>query len=341
MNRTGLIALTLFVTVSAPGGELASGLKATWTSSPPIITVGTGKNASDPHVSIKDPSLVFHDGAWHLFATVRMKSGKVDIEYIRFADWGKAETSERHILALHDNYYCAPQVFFCGPHSKWYLIYQLADEKRTPPFGPCFSTTTNIADPESWSKPAPMVTNAPPKPKWLDFWVISDSNHVFLFYTSLDGQMWRRQTSRASFPFGWSEQVLALQGDIFEASHTYKLRGRGEFLTIVEAQRPGRRYYKAYLAERLDGPWVPLSDTWEKPFAGYNNVAQQTEWTTSISHGELLRTSVDEFMEVDPTNLRLLFQGVDDPGYKGNYGQIPWKLGLLQSAPEANPLAKP
>lgn len=37
----------------------------------------------------------------------------------------------------------------------------------------------------------------------------------------------------ADFPFGWSEPVLALQGDIFEASHTYRLKGCNQYLTIV------------------------------------------------------------------------------------------------------------
>ena len=36
-----------------------------------------------------------------------------------------------------------------------------------------------------------MVTNAPPEPKWLDFWVICDEQKAHLFYTSLDGRLWR------------------------------------------------------------------------------------------------------------------------------------------------------
>jgi len=41
-------------------------------------------------------------------------------------------------------------------------------------------------------------------------------------------------------------------------------------LTIIEEN--GRRYYKAYLADRLDGKWTPLADTAEKPFAGWKNI---------------------------------------------------------------------
>lgn len=173
-----------------------------WKASGPLIDPGPGKDAPDPILSIKDPTFVFQAGQWHLFATVRMKSGKVDIEYLSFSDWSQAGRAPRHILGLHDHYYCAPQVFYFTPQKKWYLVYQLADKKRTPPFGPCFSTTENLGDPKSWTKPQPMITNALEKPKWLDFWIICDQEKAHLFYTSLDGHMWRRETTKSDFPFG-------------------------------------------------------------------------------------------------------------------------------------------
>jgi len=166
---------------------------------------------------------------------------------------------------------------------------------------------------------------------WIDFWVICDDTKAHLFFASNNGLMWRAETKLADFPFGWSEQTLALKGDIFEASHTYRLKGRGEYLTIIEAQVPGRRYYKAYLADRLEGPWRGLADSLAKPFAARENVRQSPEWTASISHGELIRAAVDERMEVDPANLRFLFQGVSEADYRGaKYGEIPWRLGLLE-----------
>ena len=211
------------------------------------------------------------------------------------------------------------------------LIYQLADTNRLPQFGPCFSTTTNLADPKSWTAPKPMITQVTGKPKWLDFWVICDEKNAHLFYTSLDGRMWRRQTAMADFPFGWSEPVLALQGDIFEASHTYRLKGRNQYLTIVEAQRPGGRYYKAYLADRLEGPWKGLAETLTKPFAARENIRQQPAWTDSVSHGELVRDGVNENMEVNPVDVKFVFQGASESEYRGNaYGRIPWRLGMLE-----------
>jgi hypothetical protein len=65
---------------------------------------------------------------------------------------------------------------------------------------------------------------------------------------------------------GFSSRVrpceLALQAKIFEASHTYKLKGRDQYLTIIEEN--GQRYYKAYVAQRLDGKWTPLADTFDR-----------------------------------------------------------------------------
>jgi hypothetical protein len=332
------IAITLWIAILCVSALAQGAVEAlesgrfSWRAAPALIDVGPGKAAPDPHVSVKDPTFVYHDGRWHLFATVRMKSGKVDIEYLNFADWPEAGRAARHVLGLHDQYYCAPQVFYYSLHRKWYLVYQLAEKTRQPPFGPCFSTTDDLGDPKSWSRPQPMVTNAPAKPKWLDFWVICDEAKAHLFYTSLDGHMWRRETRRAEFPFGWSDQHLAIQGDIFEASHTYKLIGRNQYLTVIEAQGGGRRYYKAYLADRLEGPWRGLADTLAKPFAAHGNVAQDLEWTTNISHGELMRADVNERMEVDPANLRFVFQGASDKEYRGGgYGSIPWRLGILES----------
>lgn len=302
-----------------------------WRAGSPLIDVAAEKDAADPPLALKDPSIVFHEGRWHLFGTLRGRSGKVCMQYLSFTDWQQANSARREMISFTDRYHCAPQVFYFTPHRRWYLIYQLADPVRTPAMGPYFSTTENLADPKSWTPPQLMVTNPAEKQRWIDFWVICDAEKAHLFYTSNDGRMWRRETRLADFPFGWSEQTLALQGDIFEASHTYKIKGREEYLTVVEAQAPGRRYYKAYLASRLEGPWRGLADSLSKPFAASENVHQSIPWTTSISHGELLRSGVDERLEVDPSNLRFLFQGVSDEGYSGSkYGGIPWKLGLLE-----------
>ena len=334
-RRTLLLLLAALLPAAVPAqpaADLTNGRFA-WTATAPLL--GPDRSGANPEVALKDPTIVRHDGRWHLFATLRRQTGHVDMVYLNFADWADAAAAPRHVLNLHDQYNCAPQVFYFTPHRCWYLVYQMADKDRTPPFGPVYSTSTNLADPRSWSAPRPLMKNPPAKPKWIDFWVICDAAQAHLFYTSNDGRMWHSATPRADFPGGtWSAPDLALQGDIFEASHTYALKGRSDYLTLIEAQGGGRRYYKAYLADRLAGPWRPLAASMEQPFAGAANVRQETPWTDSISHGELVRTGADEFLEVDPARLQFIFQGASDAEYRNKpYGQIPWRLGRLDAAP--------
>ena len=117
--------------------------------------------------------------------------------------------------------------------------------------------------------------------------------------------MWRSRTPLGEFPRGWSPPRIALEADVFEASHTYRLQGRGQYLTLIEAQNGhGWRYYKAYLADRLDGEWRPLAADKDRAFASLANVEHPAiQWTDSISHGELLRSGYDQRLEVDTIGL--------------------------------------
>lgn len=303
-----------------------------WQTGPPVV-LPTPAGGESWH-AIKDPSIVHHDGAWHLFCTVRGTTRSHAIVYLTFKDWPDASRARPHVLPCHPGYFCAPQVFYFAPHRQWYLVCQASAERWEPDYQPAFSRTQTLERPESWSPLEPLFDSPPAGIRaWLDFWVICDATRAHLFYTSLDGRMWRAETSLDRFPHGWSKPVVALEGDIFEASHTYRLRGQERYLTLVEAQNGhGWRYYKAYLADRLDGPWRPLAADRDRAFASMQNVTQPVErWTDAISHGELVRAGNDERLEIDPAELRFLFQGVRDTDRQDKpYGQIPWRLGLLE-----------
>lgn len=317
-----------------------------WQASEPVLAVNPKRlpdSPDNPWHAIKDPSVVRLDGRWHLFCTLRKlrggngkPPGYIRIGYISFADWKDASDAQWHLLDMSLGYHAAPQVFYFTPHRKWYLIYQLEDARRGIPFGPCYSTTDDISDPESWSLPEPFYKEKPGNLKgWLDFWVICDDQHAHLFFTSLDGRMWRAETRLADFPRGFGQPAVALRGDVFEASHTYRLRGLGKYLTLIEAQGrsggKGRRYYKAYVANSLAGIWEPVAATADKPFAGGVNVEfAGKRWTDSFSHGELLRSGFDEQLEVDPDDLNFLFQGLADEDWSSQYGRLGWRLGLLK-----------
>ncbi|HYW80698.1 MAG TPA: non-reducing end alpha-L-arabinofuranosidase family hydrolase [Thermoguttaceae bacterium] len=309
-----------------------------WNYSAPLIA--PEQRETDLSRAQKDPTVVFFEGNWHVFMTVKLP-GRSAIEHCSFERWEDADTSQRTILKVSEsNYYCAPEVFYFRPHKKWYLVYQMG-VVGSKFMWVAYSTTTTIDDPASWTPARPILDGGPSDPRTLgglDYWIICDDERAYLFLTSLNGKMWRLWTDLDDFPAGFHDCQLALEAKIFEASHTYRLKGKDKYLTIIEEN--GRRYYKAYLADRLDGQWTPIADTAERPFAAWTNVrpARGVEpWTDNISHGELIRDGYDQTLAVDPANLRMIFQGMWDKDKAGkNYGGFQWRIGMLTPVDQAS-----
>ena len=302
-----------------------------WQTAAPVV--GPQSTGGEDWIAIKDPSVVRYEGRWHLFCTVRGTKRSHAIVYSSFADWDEAQDAKQTVLSFHDGHFCAPQVFYFTPHKKWYLICQASDESWTPKYQAAYATSENIADPEAWSKLQPLEARPADGKTGLDFWIICDDAKAHLFFTTLDGRMWREETTLADFPVGWSTPQLAIRGDIFEAGHVYRLQGAERYLTLVEAQHGhGWRYYKAYTAETLDGRWLPLAAEKDNACASMRNVVHTTKrWTDVVSHVEALRVGYDEKLAVDPLHLRLIYQGVLETQRRGKkYGEIPWRLGLLE-----------
>lgn len=316
-----------------------------WRVSQTLLSTNDGKlpdSSEHPWIAIKDPSVVQHDGRWHLFCSLRKKidgNGRIRIGYLSFTQWDEANEATWQLLNLTEEYHGAPQVFYFAPQQTWYLIYQAVDSTRGLKYGPCYSTNKDITEPQDWTLPKPLYEVKAGNKAGLDFWVICDDQFAFLFFTSLDGTMWRAQTELANFPDkGWTDPEVALRADIFEASHTYRVGNTGRYLTFVEAQRGRRRFFKAYLADNLAGVWAPLADSDKMPFVSPANVLNQsTSWAQSYSHGELLRESNDQHLSIAPDQMKMVFQGASDSEYGvGSYGDIPWRLGLLELADEPN-----
>jgi hypothetical protein len=172
---------------------------------------------------------------------------------------------------------------------------------------------------------------------WIDYWMICDDTHAYLFFTGDNGRLYRSRTTLEDFPEGMCDPEIAIKETrdiLFEGSMTYKIKGTNKYLTLVEALNP-TRFYRAFLSDRLDGEWtpVPSADTHEQPFAGINNMEFEDgvePWTGEVSHGELIRDGNDETVTIDPSNLQMLYQGRDPASGGRPYHELPYRLGLLK-----------
>jgi O-glycosyl hydrolase len=305
-----------------------------WTST--ALLVSPIANATHPIISVKDPTVVFYNNQWNIYATTADTSGNWNMVYLNFAGWSQAAAAKPYYMDAtpgFSGYHCAPELFYFTPQKKWYLIFQSGP--------PQFSTTDDPTQSGSWSEPQSFFDGMPSTvSNWIDFWVICDSSNCYLFFSGDNGNFYRSQTTTQNFPNGFSTPQIIMQaanaGDLFEASCTYSLKGSNQYLTIIEAMGgpEGRRYFRAFIADRLDGDWTPLASasSWATPFIGENNVSFATgvtPWTEDFSHGEMVRTGYDETLQIDPTNLQFVYQGYDPSVQSANYSQIPWRLGIV------------
>jgi len=325
------IALGVLASTYAMAGAGATTFQ--WTSTAPVIL--PQPDATHDSLAVKDPSVVYANGKYHVFMTTSDSKGW-HIAYTSFKDWPEASAAPVTYLersAIGPGYRAAPQVFYFSPQHLWYLIFQGGD--------PMYSTTSNIDDPLSWSAAQPFFGKIPEQTKkvlgknsWLDFWIICDEKKCYLFNSDDGGQLYRSETTIGQFPKGFTNTAIALQDSrdkLFEASMTYKVAGTGTYITMVEAMGPKGRYFRSWTSDRLDGAWTPLADSLENPFAGADNVNfDGPAWSEGISHGELVRAGYDQTLTVDFCKpLQFLYQGVAPNSGAKEYYQLPYRLGLL------------
>jgi hypothetical protein len=158
---------------SQQSGRAAFEVPRLWEYSAPLIA---------PEKRDRDPSRAQKDPPWSSTAgsgVLRPSAQAGRLEYCSFEKWDQADRSARTLLPVsRSDYYCAPQVFYFTPHKKWYLVYQMgvpdADKMWV-----AYSTTTDIAEPNSWTQAMPMLDggkNDPRQVGGLDYWIICDSS---------------------------------------------------------------------------------------------------------------------------------------------------------------------
>lgn len=302
-----------------------------WSSTGPLISPAQNINS----VAAKDPSVVQgEDGTWHVFFTKVDTSGDWGLAHTSFTDWSQAADAPQTDLeaesAIGPGYRAAPNAFYFEPGDEWYLVYQTGL--------PSYSTTSDPNDPTSWSAPQNFMDEVPDiveqnmgNGNWLDFFVICDDSMCYLFSADDNGHVYRAETTIGEFPNGFRNTQIVLEdsaNNLFEGGAVY--RAGDTYLLLWEAiGSDGRRWYRSFTADSLSGQWQPLADTEDNPFARSNNVSfdDGNAWTQDISHGELVRTSADQTVTIDPCNLQFLYQGMD-PSSSGDYSQLPWRLAL-------------
>jgi hypothetical protein len=285
-----------------------------------------GPSGEFDDIAVKDPSIVYSGGKWHLFYTGR-DSSMWRIGYASATSISELNSATRYYMSSLNggSYFCAPQVFWFEEKGKWYLIYQSG-------LGPTFSTNTDINNPNGWTAGTSMGFSG----GVVDYWCISDGSYVYCFYSPLGTTILRRRTTVADFPYGWSSADVAVT-DTFEAPHVYKNLLDGQYYMMVEDIA---RHQELWTASALGGNWTKVEEQWaHKDQLIYN----ADHWTDQVSHGEIIRAGTDERLEISNIDrCEILIQGVVDGDY-GDYGNIPYDLGIIRNYPAGpiNPDAGP
>lgn len=306
-----------YAPASGPPAEPAAALprRFQWRSSGALIV--PKPDPGHAITGVRDPSVVYSGGRWHVFATVTGPSG-LNLAYLSFTDWASAGSASWVYLdrtPIGAGYRAAPEVFYFAPRKLWYLVYQTGNAS--------YSTNPDIGNPYGWSPPRNFYPGTPDiirknltKSYWVDMWVTCDQASCYLFSTDQQGHLYRSQTAAADFPNGMSDPVVALQDPnrfgMLGSTSVYSVAGTGQYLLLMNAiGSDGHAYYRSWTAPGLDGAWTPLAADEAGPFAGLRNVSFPADprWTSDLWHGQLVRRTNDQTLSISPCHLRMLYQG--------------------------------
>ncbi len=304
-----------------------------WTIGGPLVWAPQ----DDPDsLSIRQPSTVNFRDRWHMFMVTGKPGRPHRIEHAAAAKLESLASAGRTVLDLGEADVSCPQVFYFEPAKRWFLIFQKLDPTQKPAVRPMYSTSSDITDPKSWTRPQPLVIPYPQfESLWRDFWVICDDVDAYLFYTTTDGRVYRCRSPIDTFPGKVGPPLLTLKGDFVSSAHVYRVKKLRRYLIVVEAADLHRRYIKSYINTRLDEGWDDLCTSLAKPMAGGANVRLATpmtpHWTDSLAEAELIRDGFDQTQTIDPKNFRMIFSGCTEADRAGKApGEIPWKIGIVE-----------
>jgi hypothetical protein len=268
-------------------------------------------------LSMKDVTYARHNGLHVLYFTTFQTGWGSGM--MTFKDWPDAATAPQ----VKTSFGVAPTLFYFSPKDVWVLAYQWGAHKFS------YRTSADPTNATGWSAERSLYRTAlPPNGTGpIDQTVICDRTKCFLYYAGDNGHIYKSsmpiENFPGEFPAGTDSGIVGTTQNLFEGVQVYKVGGSDQYLMIVEAQGSAR-YFRAFTASKLDGPWTLLTND----FAVKKNVSLTPNWTNDISHADLVRSNPDETFTIDPCNLQMVFQG-RDPAINTEYGKLPYRLGLI------------
>lgn len=331
-----------------------------WTVMETVLAPGRPGNFDE--IGVKNPSIVFHKGLWHLFFTSKplptSQEFKTALGYASAPEISQLAQSPRtEMRSILGQSVISPQVFYFEPQGLWYLIGHIGEPTKHT-LEPVYSTNEDITNVQGWSPVRRLnVQRVNPAAFWIDFWVICDDQKAHLFYADHSGVLYRTETPLADFPHGFShspEQVafelagVNSRGDwrFYNAGHIYRVKSAGKYLALMEGAyaHPTRkrlrdardRFLTAMLADKLEGPWRPVEvrqgeflaeDRWLFDVDGERMPPRP------VSHPEVIRSGYNQRLELDDFRLEVLFQTFDAREVETNYNyhSLPWRLMLMRN----------